>query len=133
MKTIDQLTNVEKAKVIFALFKDEMPEFLTYTQTIADKVIKEREELIANWTNPFLSYHQWLNLAELVNNIIKRQEKGLAKSGHVFSEQLFGGYLALFSNHCLEQYGTHKAQSLKFKYAISLFYLPARPCRKQEQ
>jgi hypothetical protein len=127
MKTIGMLTNVEKAKTIFDLFKDEIPAFLEYVQVIADKVVKERKELITNWNNPFLSYHQWLNLAEQVNHIIKRQGKTLVKSANVFSEQLFGGYLALFTNHCLEQYGLHKAQSPKFTHAISLFYLPVQP------
>src|SRR6185437_2581472 len=60
MKTIEQLTNVEKAKIIFDLFKSEIPAFLEYTQAIADKVTNTQEELIANWNNPFLSYHQWL-------------------------------------------------------------------------
>ncbi|MFA6084240.1 hypothetical protein [Mucilaginibacter sp.] len=126
MKTIDQLTNVDKAKIIFDLFKNEIPAFLEYTQTMADKVTNEQDALKANWSNPFLSYHQWLTLSEQANSIIKRQGKSLVKSSNLFSEQLFGGYLALFTNHCLEQYGTYKAQSPKFTYAISLFYLPVQ-------
>jgi hypothetical protein len=127
MKTIDQLTNVDKAKIIFDLFKNEIPAFFEYTQAIADKVTNEQEVLKANWSNPFLSYHQWLTLSEQVNSIIKRHRKNLVKTGNLFSEQLFGGYLALFTNHCLEQYGTYKAQSSKFKHAIALFYLPVQP------
>ena len=127
MNTIDQLTNVGKAKIIFELFKNEIPAFLEYTQTIAGKVAVEQEELKANWTNPFLSYHQWLGLSEQVSGIIKRHHKSIVKSSNVFSEELFGGYLALFTNHCLEQYGTYKAQSPKFPQAISLFYLPIQP------
>ncbi|WPU97817.1 hypothetical protein SNE26_17455 [Mucilaginibacter sp. cycad4] len=42
----------------------------------------------------------------------------------MFAEQLFEGYLAIFSNHCLEQYGLKKALSPKFIHAINLFYLP---------
>lgn len=60
MKTIDQLMNVDKAKIMFDLFRNEIPEFLEYAQAIADKVTQDKEELIAHWTNPFLSYHQWL-------------------------------------------------------------------------
>src|ERR1700709_1047590 len=126
MKTIDQLMNVDKAKVMFDLFRNEIPEFLEYTQTIADKVIQDKEELTANWTNPFLSYHQWLRLAEQVNSTIKKYGKSLAKSGNLFADQLFDGYLAIFSNHCLEQYGINKAHSPKFKLAINLFYLPVQ-------
>lgn len=127
MKTVDQLTNVDKSRIIFDLFKNEIPAFLEYTQAIADKVSREQEELKANWSNPFLSYHQWLTLSEQVSAIIKRQGKSLAKSGNLFSQQLFGGYLALFTNHCLEQYGTCKAQSPKFIHAINLLYLPVQP------
>jgi hypothetical protein len=127
MKTIDQLFNVEKAKVMFDLFKNEIPAFLEYTQAIAGEVEADKEELIANWTNPFLSYHQWLNLSERVNSTIKKYGKNLAKSGNLFADQLFDGYLAIFSNHCLEQYSVNKAQSPKFKLAIDLFYLPVQP------
>lgn len=133
MKTIDQLTNVDKAKIMFELFKNEIPAFLDYTQAIADKVTHAQKELIANWTNPFLSYQQWLTLSEQVNNIIKRQGKALAKSGNMFTEQLFGGYLALFSNHCLEQYGLHQAKSIRFAQAIQLFYLPETPASPTNQ
>ncbi|MBS1504635.1 MAG: hypothetical protein JST32_21425, partial [Bacteroidetes bacterium] len=79
-----------------------------------------------NWNNPFLSYHQWLSLSEQVGATVKRYGKTLSKSGNVFSEQLFGGYLALFTNHCLEQYGSHRAISPRFAQAISLFYLPVK-------
>lgn len=119
--------NVDKAKVMFDLFRNEIPEFLEYTQAIADKVTSDKEQLSANWTNPFLSYYQWLQLAEQVNDIIKKYGKNIAKSGNLFADQLFDGYLAIFSNHCLEQYGINKAQSPKFKLAIELFYLPVRP------
>ncbi len=127
MKTIDQLMNVDKAKIMFDLFRDEIPGFLEYTQTIAGKVAEDKEELIAGWTNPFLSYHQWLQLAEQVNSTIKKYGKNLAKSGNLFADQLFDGYLAIFSNHCLEQYSVNKAHASKFKLAISLFYLPVQP------
>ncbi len=127
MKSIDQLMNVDKAKVMFDLFRNEIPEFLEYTQAIADKVANDKEELIANWTNPFLSYGQWLQLAERVNGVIKKYGKNLAKSGNLFADQLFDGYLAIFSNHCLEQYSINKAHSPKFKLAIDLFYLPVQP------
>jgi len=127
MKPIDQLMNIDKAKIIFDLFKNEIPAFLEYTQAIAGKVARDKEELLANWTNPFLSFHQWLSLSEQVSGIIKRHQKSIVKSSNVFSEELFGGYLALFTNHCLEQYGTYKAQSPKFLQAISLFYLPIQP------
>ncbi|MDB5118358.1 MAG: hypothetical protein JWQ79_3850 [Mucilaginibacter sp.] len=127
MKTIDQLMNVDKAKIMFDLFRNEISEFLKYAQAIADKVTNDKEKLLANWTNPFLSYHQWLQLAERVNGVIKKYGKNLAKSGNLFADQLFDGYLAIFSNHCLEQYSINKARSPKFKLAISLFYLPVQP------
>jgi hypothetical protein len=38
MKTIDQLMNVDKAKIMFDLFRNEIPAFLEYTQAVADKV-----------------------------------------------------------------------------------------------
>ena len=127
MKTIEQLTNVDKAKIMFDLFKNETPEFLEYVGYMADKVLNDKDELIANWNNPFLSYQQWLGLSEQVSAMVKRYGKTLSKSRNVFSEQLFGGYSALFTNHCLEQYGLHKAKSLRFAQAISLFYLPIKP------
>jgi hypothetical protein len=123
MKTIDQLTNVDKAKVMFDLFKNEIPDFLEYTQSMVERISGDKDELIAHWNNPFLSYHQWLSLSEHVTAAIKRYSKSLAKSSNVFAEQLFSGYAAIFTNHCLEQYGLHHAKSLRFARAIQLFYL----------
>lgn len=125
MKTIQQLMNVDKAKIMFDLFRDEIPEFLEYTKALAEKVASDKEELITNWNNPFLSYHQWLQLAEYVADAIKKYGKNLTKSGNLFTDQLFDGYLAIFTNHCLEQYA-NKAQSPKFKLAIDLFYPPVK-------
>lgn len=125
MKTIQQLMNVDKAKMMFDLFRDEIPEFLEYTKAIAEKVAIDKDELIANWNNPFLSYHQWLQLAEYVADAIKKYGKNLTKSGNLFADQLFDGYLAIFTNHCLEQYAS-KTQLPKFKLAIDLFYLPVK-------
>lgn len=45
MKTIDQLTNVEKAKIIFDLFRNEMPAFIEYLGVVTEKVIDEKEEI----------------------------------------------------------------------------------------
>lgn len=124
MKTITQLTNVDKAKIIFDLFRDEIPELLDYTQKIAFKIEEDKEQLIASWNNPFLTYDQWLNLAYQVSGNIKRYGKNLTKSANMFAEQLFDGYLAIFSNHCVEQYGRHKAKSKRFVQAVDLFYSP---------
>jgi len=127
MTTLSKLHNVGKGKIMFDLFRNEIPEFLAYTKALAEKVASDKEELLANWTNPFLSYHQWLNLSERVNGVIKKYGKNLAKSSNLFADQLFDGYLAIFSNHCLEQYSINKAHSPKFKLAINLFYLPVQP------
>ena len=123
MKTLDILTNVDKARIMFDLFNDEIPAFLEYTQEMADKVANEEEELKTKWDNPFISYHQWRLLADEVKSLIKRYGKTVEKSGELFAEQLFGGYLAIFSNHCIEQFSKNKAQSPKYKQAVALFYL----------
>lgn len=130
MKTIELLTNIDKAKIIFDLFKEEIPEFLKYLQGMAEKIAHNKEELIANWSNPFLSYHQWLNLGEQLSATVKRYGKNLEKSGNTFSEQLLV-VAAIFSNHCLEQYGSHRAKSPRFPQTIALFYTPAKPIGQQ--
>lgn len=127
MKTIEQLTNVDKAKIMFDLFRNEIPNFLEYITYIAHKVASDKDELIANWNNPFLSYQQWFSLSEQVNANVKRYGKSLSKSASLFAEQLFGGYAAIFTNHCIEQYGLHRAQFPRFAQAINLFYLPTKP------
>jgi hypothetical protein len=131
MKTIEQLTNIDKAKIIFDLFKEEIPEFLNYLQGMAEKIAHDEDELIANWSNPFLSYHQWLNLSKQVSATVKRYGKNLEKSDNTFAEQLFGGYAAIFSNHCLEKYGNHKSKSPRFPQAMALFYTPLKPVGQQ--
>ncbi|MHB8205930.1 hypothetical protein [Mucilaginibacter sp.] len=114
MKPIDQLMNVDKAKSCSTCLEMKSLHFWNIPKQLPIR-LQRTKELLANWTNSFLSFYPSPRLSEQVNSTIKKYGRSLAKSVNLCAGQLFDGYLALFSKHCLEQY--------KFKLAIRLLYL----------
>ncbi|HVX00149.1 MAG TPA: hypothetical protein VHA52_06930 [Candidatus Babeliaceae bacterium] len=123
MKTIQNLNNVEKAKLIHALFSHEIPGFLAYTQELCAFIKDNPDEVRKVWKDQLFGIDFWFQLSEEADRKIKKYGKQLEKSSAVFSDQLFDGYNALYLHHCLSCYtseGRHKDP--KFKTAVDLFF-----------
>lgn len=122
MKRLNQLNNVEKAKLLHTLLPEQMADFIETTKQVADLVIEQQQSLIEGWNNPFLSVAMWVRLAEDTKTVIKRYDKQLLKSSSIFSDQLFDGYNALFVNHCIHQHAAKESTHRDFKAATAFFY-----------
>ncbi|MBB5395190.1 hypothetical protein [Mucilaginibacter sp. AK015] len=65
----------------------------------------------------------WFELAGEVQRVMAKYSKDLYKSSAVFSDQLFGGYVAIFTAHALTQYvALGRNTDPKFKPAVDLFF-----------
>lgn len=125
MKVLESLTNVDKAKLIHALFTHEIPGFLAYTQEMSAFIKDYPDEVRKVWKNPLFGVDFWFQLAEQADQKITKYGKQLEKSAAVFSDQLFDGYSALYLHHCLSCYTTEgKHRDPKFKLAVDLFFNP---------
>jgi len=125
MNPLKELNNVQKARLLHALFHAEIPAFLTYTQNLCTYMREKPDEVRKVWVDQLFSVEFWFELAEEANRKIKQYGKQLEKSSAVFSDQLFDGYGALFLNHGLTTYAEngHPADP-KFKAAVDLFINP---------
>jgi len=123
MKTLDKLNNVEKAKILFDLFPDEIPAFLKFTEgmclTIKEQEATQREA----WRNVLFSYDFWLSLVSGAEHKIKQYGDKLHHSGKLFADQLFDGYMAGYTSYCLIEYTTlRKHPNIKFTIAVDLLF-----------
>jgi len=125
MSPLKALNNVQKARLLHALFYNEIPAFLTYTKNHCTYMRENPDEVRKVWVDQLFSVEFWFELAEETNRKIKQYGKQLEKSSAVFSDQLFDGYGALFLNHCLTTYaGKGNPTDPKFKTAVDLFINP---------
>lgn len=125
MKTLQSFTNVDKAKLIHALFIQEIPGFLAHAQALSAYMRDNPDEVRKVWKNQLFGVDFWFQLAEDADRKIKRYGKQLEKSSNVFADQLFDGYGALYLHHCLTTFtAKDKHTDPKFKTAVDLFFNP---------
>jgi hypothetical protein len=125
MQPLKILKNVQKARLIHALFIHEMPAFLEFLEAQCLIIEDNREEIKKEWKLKLLTAEMWLELSEETARCLKKFRKGLRDSSTVFSDQLFFGYGAIFINHQLQQYiELNRHTDPKFKTAIDLFINP---------
>ncbi len=66
MKPLENLINVEKARILHELFPQEIPALLKYTNNMC-LTIQEDEQLTRNqWENGLLTVEAWLSFVEEV-------------------------------------------------------------------
>jgi hypothetical protein len=125
MQPLNLLNNVQKARLIHALFYNEIPAFLEFLEAQCLIIEDNREEIKQEWKQNLLTAELWLELSDETARCLKKFKKGLRYSSSVFSDQLFFGYGAIFMNHQLQQYVENNRHSdPKFKTAIDLFINP---------
>lgn len=123
MQPLQLLNNVQKARLLHSLFIQEIFEFLGYLNELTETVLNERERVIAEWKDQMFSVDLWFGLAEEVQRVMAKYPKDLYKSSAVFSDQLFGGYVAIFTAHALTQYvASERNKDPKFKPAVELLF-----------
>jgi hypothetical protein len=125
MKPLENLINVEKARLLHKLFPQEIPALLEYTNNMC-LTIQEDEQLTRNqWENGLLTVEAWLSFVEEVRSKIDKYGKRLLTQSSLFADQLFDGYTALYMVHCMTLYTTtRKHNNRKFMLAIDLLFNP---------
>lgn len=123
MKTLKQLINVEKAKLLHEWFPEEIPAFLDTMQGICEAIRQDEAHYRDHWQDGLMNFDFWLTLAGQAEGIIKQYRKRMYANQRLFADQLFDGYQAIFSIHCLSQYAMAKQlENRKFYLATDLFF-----------
>ena len=124
MKPLDNLNNVEKAKLLHELFPEEIPAVLDFVKSLSVTIEEEREMLNSKWDNQLFSFAFWLSLAKDAEKKIDQYGVKLHTSSRLFADQLFNGYAALYLAHCLIQLTSQQEYpNKKFIKAVELLFV----------
>ncbi|MXN91116.1 hypothetical protein GR160_07720 [Flavobacterium sp. Sd200] len=123
MKTLKQMNNVEKARVLHTWFPDEIPALLETMQGMSETILQNEAQHRAGWEEGLFGFDFWLQLAGQAERIIQLYGKGLHKKGRLFSDQLFDHYQAIYTVHCLIAFAkTRQLANRKFFLATDLLF-----------
>ncbi|GAB3921747.1 hypothetical protein [Mucilaginibacter myungsuensis] len=123
MQPLKILNNVQKARLLHSLLSNEIPQFLGYLQELTETVLSDQERIAAEWKDPMFGVGMWIELARDTQKVMVKYPKDLRKSAPAFADQLFGGFMALFTVHALLQYTERgKHADPKFKPAVELLF-----------
>ncbi|RYY31177.1 MAG: hypothetical protein EOO04_02220 [Chitinophagaceae bacterium] len=123
MKPLEQLTNVEKARILHQLFPAEIPEFLQFVQNMSITIIEEQERIKATWKHLPCSFACWMHLALEASDNIEHYEKKMHRNGRLFADQLFDGHNTVYLVYCLRQYTEARIHpNEKFILAVQLLF-----------
>lgn len=125
MKSLEYLSNVEKARLLHDLFPQEMPAILEYIHNMCLAIQEDEQPGRHQWTNGLITFEAWLSFVNDVKHRIEKYGKRLHRDSHLFAAQLFDGYNALYTVHCLILYTTIRQHSNhKLVQAIDLLFNP---------
>lgn len=125
MKPLENLINVEKARLLHELFPQKIPVLLEYTNNLCLTIQEDEQLTRSQWENGLLTVEAWLSFVEEVRSKIDKYGKRLHTQSRLFADQLFDGYTALYMLHCMNLYTTtRKHSNHKFVLAIDLLFNP---------
>lgn len=116
MKPIDKLKYPEKARLLFDLFPERTARSVHYIKSLAEH-FQSNPQLFGD----FYATDYWVQVAGEIQR--RCEQKRIYTRSRVFSSQLFMGYYALFSLHCLREYAQLlELNDKKFRIAVELLF-----------
>lgn len=124
MKALTSLNNTDKGKLLHELFPDEIPALLDRLSTVCAELKTNQDEHRKTWDFGLMTFDTWLQLADHVEERIKKYRSSMVKSSRVFSDQLFGSfdYTVIFVNDRIIKYAQYQSNNAKFKLAVTLLF-----------
>lgn len=123
MKRLQQLDNIAKGRLLYDLFPEAIPDAVRFIKTIADTICNDPGELKRNWKDNFFTVDFWTGLAKDAKEAIENNGTAIHQSSRRFSDQLFDGYAALFTVHCLHEYiKQEQCKNQSFRHAMPMLF-----------
>ena len=121
MKPLQNLNNVEKGKLLAALFPEQVQGILESVQQAWQYLTDNEDAIRSEWDNGFITFEFWYRVAGNVADAIVRNGKSLTKSSSLFADHLFDGHNALFTIDCVVKQAKH-SENLKYRQAVALLF-----------
>jgi hypothetical protein len=125
MRRFQNMSVVDKAKLLHKLFPDEIIAFIVFEKFTATAFQRDKESHRKNWTaEKDFQFDFWLSIVDDAAERIHRYELELTKRSSLFADQLFDGYTYFFTLSCLEKFiQSDKCNSKKMAEAIRFLFL----------
>lgn len=121
MKSLNQLNNNERAKLLAQLFPESVAVMVQTIEATCDALLDDIEKHRKEWTNGFISFDWWVHNAKELKRAIEENKKTINKP-NVFADQLFDGTLSIFSANVLLGNLPDTTETAKLGLAIPLFF-----------
>lgn len=123
MKPLNKLNNVEKAKLLFELFPEEMPQLIAFINDCTQSIINDPGKLKAKPIDQIDTTEFWQGLVDDAKRKLDLYGNKLAKRSRLFSDQLFDGNNSLYACYCLHEYlRSNSYTNRKFRYGVLLLF-----------
>lgn len=120
MKSLENMTNLEKGKLLANLYPNEIQGILNSIESTFKMLFENKEDFERNWDYPLISFGPWIRLAELCNEVIIKNKRKLLV-GNYFATKLFNGYISLFTIDCILKYAEEKKDTRFWHLVQALF------------
>lgn len=123
MKALMEMDNVEKGYLLAKLFPERLKDLTSFIQRETERFRTNEDFLHSNWgDNTLITSSFWYGLVGQTEQILKRYNAWMYTSPRLFSDQLFDGYIAIFTTNCLMEYMDDQECDQKFKQAVHLLF-----------
>lgn len=122
MKSITQLDNTAKAKLLHELFPEEVKPFMEHLKQVCTDFEENQQQYRESWDFGFFSFDEWLSLSRQTMKRIEAFEFNMLRSSKVFSEQLCFNLQVLFVNDRIIKYADKVSINEKFKLMVQVLY-----------
>ncbi|MFP3596945.1 hypothetical protein [Chryseobacterium sp. SIMBA_029] len=127
MKSLERMNNVEKGKMLADLLPEELPNITLFISKEIERFLKNEEQNKSAWKGTLITANFWYSLVRNVENAIQKCGSRLHTNHRWFADQLFDGYNALFTIHCLIEYTATTQCNPKLKLGIHFLFDGAEP------
>lgn len=123
MKSLEQYNNMDKAELLFRLFPEEIPQIVDFIGLMSLTVLEDQERGRAKWKNGLFTFDLWISWAKEANDKVAKYGTRLYNNKRLFTDQLFDGYVACFTNHCIQVLiTTMQHKNARFIHAVHMLY-----------
>jgi len=123
MKSVAQLNNVMRVKLLFELFPDATLGFLKFQLAVINILIRYCDQLRNTGTINALTFNFWIQVAKDIKKVIRKYGCQLSKRSRLLTNHWFDGYPALYATQCLHQYIAHQEpEDIRFVHAVKVLF-----------
>lgn len=123
MKSLNKLSNTERAYQLASLFPEELKELTEFIKAEIAHFREQEEPIRKAWAKESIATADyWYMLIENVEEILRNFNIQLYRNPRVFADQFFYSHNSVFAIHCLVRYAGSVHASDQMILAIELFF-----------